>query len=55
MKYRPIEIKVRFTREELQNLDNRVKRTGMSREGYIRTLCKGKAPSELPAHRKDSG
>ena len=45
---RNLEIKVRFTRDELQTLDKKVKKTGMSREGYVRTLCKGKTPVELP-------
>ena len=48
MTNRNLEIKVRFNRDELQTLDKKVKRTGMSREGYVRTLCNGKTPVELP-------
>ncbi|MCL2343065.1 MAG: hypothetical protein FWC62_04085 [Firmicutes bacterium] len=48
MTHRNLEIKVRFTRDELQALDKKVKKTGMSREGYVRTLCTGKTPVELP-------
>ena len=46
--HRRFEIKVRFTRDEIQTLDKKVKRTGMSREGYVRTLCNNKTPVELP-------
>ena len=37
-----------MTKDELQALDKKVKRTGMSREGYVRTLCNNKTPVELP-------
>lgn len=39
---------VRMTKAELQALDKKVKRTSMSREGYVRTLCNNKLPVELP-------
>ncbi|MGL4668668.1 MAG: plasmid mobilization protein [Saezia sp.] len=39
---------VRMTKEELASLDKKVKKTGMSREGYIRTLCNNKTPVEIP-------
>jgi hypothetical protein len=39
---------VRMTKDEMQNLDKRVRKTGMSREGYVRTLCKNKVPVEVP-------
>lgn len=48
MSHRNHEIKVRFNREELASLDKKVKKTGMSREGYIRTLCNNKTPVEIP-------
>lgn len=48
MTNRTLEIKVRFTRNELSSLNKKVKRTGMSREGYVRTLCNNKTPVELP-------
>lgn len=39
---------VRMTKDELHALDKKVKKTGMSREGYVRTLCTGKTPVEIP-------
>lgn len=48
MTNRTLEIKVRFSRDELQTLDKKVKRTGMSREHYVRTLCNDRTPVELP-------
>ena len=39
---------VRMTKEELASLDKKVKKTGMSREGYVRTLCNNKSPVEIP-------
>ena len=39
---------VRMTKDELQTLDKKVKRAGMSREGYVRTLCNNKTPVALP-------
>lgn len=42
------EIKVRFNKRELQDLDKKVKKTGLSREGYIRTVLAGKTPVEIP-------
>jgi hypothetical protein len=48
MTNRTLEIKVRFIRDELQSLDKKVKKTGLSREGYVRTLCNNKTPVELP-------
>lgn len=45
---RNLEIKVRFDHDELQTLDKKVKRTGLSREGYIRNLCNEKTPVALP-------
>ena len=48
MKKRTCEIKVRLSRWELQELDRKVKKTGMSREGFIRTLLMNKVPVALP-------
>jgi hypothetical protein len=45
---RNIEIKLRLSKYELQILDNKVKKTGMSRESYMRTVLKGYAPIESP-------
>jgi len=39
---------VRLSKAELQNLDKRVKKTGMSRETYVRTLLENKIPVEIP-------
>lgn len=43
------EIKVRFNQDEIRVLNKNVKKTGMSREQYIRTLCKDKLPVEIPS------
>jgi len=45
---RNCEIKVRFAKHELSALDKKVKKTGMSREGYVRTILNDKLPVELP-------
>ena len=39
---------VRMTTYELLLLDSKVRRTGMSRECYVRNLCNGKTPVEIP-------
>jgi len=39
---------VRMTPDELKALDKKVKRTKMSREAYVRTLCNNKTPVEIP-------
>lgn len=48
MQKRNSEIKVRLTKQELQALEKRVKKTGMSREGYVRLLLRDKVPVEIP-------
>jgi len=48
MKKRTIEIKVRLNREESDTLNKRAKKSGYSREGYIRSLINGYIPRELP-------
>lgn len=45
---RNIEIKIRLNRGEMDQLEKNVKKTGMSREGYIRSLINGSTPKELP-------
>ncbi len=45
---RNIEIKVRLSNEEYQRLNSNVKRSGMSREGYLRELIRGYEPQTLP-------
>lgn len=45
---RSIEIKVRLNRKEAEMLDKRVKKSGLSREGYLRHLIGGVVPREAP-------
>ena len=45
---RNIEIKVRLSKDELQRLDKCVKKTTLSREGYVRTLIRGYEPQSEP-------
>jgi hypothetical protein len=45
---RNCEIKLRLTQAELQNLDKKATATGMSREGYMRTVLNGYAPVSVP-------
>jgi hypothetical protein len=45
---RNCEIKLRLTKTELQNLDKKATVTGMSREGYTRTILSGYAPVCVP-------
>ena len=45
---RTCEIKVRFYKRELQELDKKVRKTGMSREGYIRSIAENMRPVEIP-------
>lgn len=37
-----------MNKKELQDLDKRVKKTGLSRKGYIRIVLAGKTPVEIP-------
>lgn len=48
MRRRNKTIKVRFTDDELKELDLRVKRTSMTREAYIRAVLADTVPVELP-------
>jgi hypothetical protein len=45
---RPIEIKVRLTRKEAENLEKSVKKSQLSREAYVRSLMNGLIPQEAP-------
>lgn len=45
---RSFEIKVRLNRKEAEMLDKRVKKSGLSREGYLRHLIGGTLPREAP-------
>ena len=48
MKNRIFEIKCRLNSKEYNYLNNRVKKTGLSRESYIRHLINGLAPTDAP-------
>ena len=45
---RNIEIKVRLNKKEAETLTKRVKRSGLSREAYIRQLINGFVPRDAP-------
>ena len=45
---RNVEIKVRLSRKEAETLNKRVKKSGISREAYIRHLIEGGVPREAP-------
>jgi len=48
MQNRTIEVKFRLNRGEADNLNKRVKKSGLSREGYIRQLINGHIPTDAP-------
>ena len=48
MNNRTIEIKVRLNRKESEMLNKRVKKSGLSREAYIRHLINGSIPRDAP-------
>lgn len=48
MTKRNIEIKVRLSRKEAENLNKQVKKCRLSREAYLRHLITGKVPREAP-------
>ena len=48
MKKRQIEIKVRMTHEEAATLTSRAKKSGLSREAYVRSLLGGLIPTDKP-------
>lgn len=43
------EIKIRLNEIELEHLDELVKRSGRSREAYVRSLIRGIVPSDKPS------
>ena len=49
MRKRNCAVLLRLSDDELEKLDRRVARTGMSREGYIRFLINGIVPKERPS------
>jgi hypothetical protein len=48
MTNRTIEIKFRLNRSEADIFNKRVKKSGLSREGYIRQLIAGLVPTDAP-------
>ncbi len=48
MAEKKVEIKVRLTPKEAARLQRLVKRTGLSREAYLRHLIGGVVPQEIP-------
>ena len=48
MNKRTIEIKVRLNEEEAAQLNERVRKSGLSREAYIRQLLSGYIPRDAP-------
>jgi len=48
MNNRNIEIKLRLNRKEADMLNKRVKKSGLSRESYLRCLISGYVPTEAP-------
>ena len=48
MQNRTIEIKFRLNRKEADALNRRVKKSGLSREAYLRQLINGLVPRDLP-------
>jgi len=48
MQKRNVEIKFRLDKKESAALNNRVKKSGLSREAYIRDLIDGYVPTDAP-------
>jgi hypothetical protein len=48
MQKRNIEIKLRLDKKEAEALNKRVKKSGLSREGYLRHLINGLVPTDAP-------
>lgn len=48
MRKRDVSILFRLNRKEAEELDGKVKRTGLSREAYLRQLISGTVPREAP-------
>ncbi|MDR2043307.1 MAG: MobC family plasmid mobilization relaxosome protein [Clostridium sp.] len=46
---RSIEIKFRLNKKEAETLNERVKKSGISRESYLRHLINGLVPTDAPA------
>ena len=48
MQKRNIEIKLRLDKKEADILNKRVKKSGLSREGYLRQIINGLIPTDAP-------
>lgn len=48
MQKRNVEIKLRLDTEEAETLNKRVKKSGLSREAYLRHIINGLIPTDLP-------
>jgi ACT domain-containing protein len=48
MQNRTVEIKCRLTQKEADSLNKRVKKSGLSRESYLRHLINGVVPTDAP-------
>ena len=48
MNNRNVEIKVRLNRKEAEVLNKRVRKSGISREAYLRHLIEGSVPRDAP-------
>ena len=48
MQKRTVEIKFRLTRKEADTLNKRVKKSGLSRESYLRQIINGLVPTDAP-------
>lgn len=48
MRKRNVEILFRLNRKEAENLDKKVKKSGLSREAYLRQLIAGVVPKDAP-------
>ena len=51
MRKRNVEILFRLTRREAQELDKKVKKSGLSREAFLRAMIEGDQLHENPARR----
>ena len=48
MQKRNVEIKLRLDRKEAESLNKRVRKSGVSRESYLRHLINGLLPADVP-------
>lgn len=48
MQNRTVEIKLRLNKKEAEALNKRVKKSGLSRESYLRHIINGLVPTDVP-------